>query len=241
MVYAVLILAVFAGAFTQGVAGFGSGMVTMALIPLVMDLPDAVAVVAVICLFVNYSILVQLREHVTRERAGPMIAGALIGVPIGLLALKRFDPSVLKITLGVLLIGYAAQSLMRPRDAHRGIPNGWGFVAGIAGGALGGAFNTGGPPSVIYVTMQNWGKDGTKATLTAFFCSISTLQMPLYIAGDVLTTEHVPYIAAALPTLGLGLGAGTRVYDTIDQEVFRRVVLAMLAVMGVAYLLRELL
>ncbi len=240
MVYAVLIAAVFFGALTQGVAGFGAGMVAMALIPLVMDVPDAVAVIAVVCLVVNFSILVQIRSHVTRERAGPMIAGAFIGVPVGLLALKRFDPSVLKITLGIILIGYAVQSLMRPREGAQGISHAWGFIIGIAGGALGGAFNTGGPPAVIYVTLQGWTKDATKATLTAFFCSISTLQMPLYIASDVLTAEHVPYIAAALPTLWMGLWAGTKVYDTIDQEVFRRVVLAMIAVMGVAFLVKEL-
>jgi len=240
VLWIVLVVAVFAAAFTQGVAGFGAGMVSMALIPLVMDVPDAVAVVAVVCLVVNFSILVQLRQHVTLARAGPLIAGAVLGVPVGVVALKRFDPSVLKITLGLILVGYAVQSLARPRERARPLHAAWGFATGILAGALGGAFNTGGPPAVIYVTFQRWSKDVTKATLTGLFCAVSVVQLPLYVGSGVLTLEHVPHIAAALPTLGLGLWAGTRVYDRIDQELFRRIVLAMIAVMGVAFLVKEL-
>jgi uncharacterized membrane protein YfcA len=240
VLYAVLILAVFAAAFTQGVAGFGTGMVSMAVLPLVMPLPDAVAVVSVVCLVVNFSILVQLRRHVTWERAGPLIAGAVVGVPLGLLALERFDPSILKITLGLILIGYAIQSARGPLQGRRTLAPAWGLAVGVAAGSLGGAFNCGGPISVIYVTLQSWSKDATKATLTAFFCAISTIQMPLYIGTGVLGRDHLPLIAAALPTLALGLWFGTKVYDSIDQAMFRRVMLVLIGVMGVVFLAREI-
>ena len=239
MVYAVLLAAVFAGAFTQAVAGFGSGMVAMAFVPLVMDVPDAVAVIAVVCLVVNYSIAVQMRRHVTLPNAGPMMAGALAGVPLGLLLLKRFEPSTLKLILGLVLVGYAIQALSRPKDRDVDIGTAWGFPFGFAGGALGGAFNTGGPPAVVYVTLRAWDKDVVKATLAAFFCAISTTQMPVYVAADVLRAEHLPYAAAALPTLGAGLWVGTRVYDRIDPHLFKRLVLVLIAVMGVTYVLRE--
>lgn len=241
IVYVTLLIAILLAAFTQGVAGFGSGLVAMAILPLVMPLDDAVPIVAMTCLVVNFSILVQMWRHVERAKVLPMVLGALVGVPLGAVALKQVDPGMLELVLGVILIAYAAHALFGGSGRRVVIGDRWGLVTGVVGGVLGGAFNTGGPPAVVYVTMRDWSKDATKATLQGFFCAISTLQMPIYVAADVLGTEHLKMAAVALPTLGIGLWLGTKVYDRIDAPLFRRIVLVMIAVMGVVFVVRELL
>ena len=48
--------------FVQGVAGFGAGMVSMAILPLAMPLMDVVPIVGVFCAATNGLILLQLRK-----------------------------------------------------------------------------------------------------------------------------------------------------------------------------------
>ena len=169
-----------------------------------------------------------------------MILGALIGVPLGSLALQTIPAQYLKVGLGTVILWYSAQSLLSSGSGRRLISDRWGFPFGLAGGALGGAFNTGGPPAVIYVTLKDWNKDQVKATLQAFLLSISLTQLPVYIAAGILRTEHLLLDAVALPALGLGLWIGTLVYDRIDTEAFRRVVLIGLGVIGLVYVVGNL-
>jgi len=234
--YAILAGAVFLAALTQGIAGFGAGMVAMAILPFVLeDLEDAVAVVAILCLVINGAIFIQLRQHVQRAQVLPMILGAVIGVPLGSLALQTIPAQYLKLGLGLVILWYSGQSLLSSGSQRRLASDRWGFPFGLAGGALGGAFNTGGPPAVIYVTLKDWNKDQVKATLQAFFLSISLTQLPVYLAAGILRTEHLLLDAVALPALGLGLWVGTRVYDRIDTEAFRKVVLVGLGIIGLIY------
>lgn len=240
MEYVVVLVGVLLGAFVQAVAGFGSGMVAMALLPLVLPITDAVPVVALVCAVVNGSILVQLRQYVERSKVLPIAAGVVVGVPIGIAGLQNLDPSVLKLTLGVILVGYAIQGLTAGGGRRLHLSERWGYLAGLACGTLGGAFNTGGPPLVIYVTLQDWTKNATKASLQVAFITVSLIQIPGYLITGVMGREHLVFGAIALPALGLGLWAGSRVYDRIDAVTFRRVVLAMMAIMGVVFVAREL-
>jgi uncharacterized protein len=237
--YALLAAVIFCAAFTQGVIGFGSGLVAMALIPLFMDLQDAVPIVALVGLVLNSVILVQLRAHLDRKKVLPLIGGALLGVPLGVLALRHLDPGPLKLMLGVLLIIYVATSIFGPKDRPRAVHDRWGYLAGFVGGGLGGAFCTSGPPVVLYITLKDWTPDAIKATLQAFFLAISVTQIPMLAATGILGVEHLPLSATALPVLLIGIYAGTRVYDRIDPTLFRRVILAGLAGMGVFYVVQN--
>jgi len=238
--YAVVLIGVLVGAFVQSVAGFGAGMVAMAILPLVLPMTDAVPVVAVVCAVINGSILMQVRQHVERSKALPLAVGVVLGVPIGILGLKSLDPSVLKLVLGVILVGYAAQGLSSGGGRRLHLSDRWGYLAGLACGVLGGAFNTGGPPVVLYVTLQDWAKDTVKASLQAAFVTVSLTQLPGYAIAGVLGRQHLVMSAIALPALGLGLWGGTKVYDRIDAATFRRVVLIGMAIMGVVFIAREI-
>ena len=65
-------------------------------------------------------------------------------------------------------MGYGAYNLLRP-----GLPalrsEAWAYPFGFAAGVLGSAYNTGGPPVIIYGTMRRWPPAHFRATLQGFF------------------------------------------------------------------------
>lgn len=97
--------------FVQGVSGFASGMVAMAILPLALPMIDVVPVVAIFCAATNLSILIQLRHSVDEEvmSALPMlIFGQFGGVPLGVMLLQHADPEWLRVLLGFTMLGFVA-------------------------------------------------------------------------------------------------------------------------------------
>jgi uncharacterized membrane protein YfcA len=233
-----VILVVLVAAFVQGVMGFGSGAISMALLPLLMPISDAVAVVSVICLCINACLLIKLWAAISWRPLVPLALGATLGVPLGVSFLKSIDEGQLQITLGAVMLLYAAVKLSASSLLERTISDRWGLAFGAVGGALGAASNVGGPPLIIYVTMKDWGRDQTKATLQAFFLVISLIQVPAFVATGVLRTDHLPLIAAGVPALLLGVWAGSRLYDGVGAGHFAKLMVWFLGLIGLFYVAR---
>lgn len=97
--------------FVQGVSGFASGMVSMAILPLAMPMIDVVPIVAIFCGATNLTILLQLRHSLDEQVLAslPMlIFGQFGGVPLGVLLLQHADPEWLRIMLGVTMLAFVA-------------------------------------------------------------------------------------------------------------------------------------
>lgn len=228
-------------AFVQGVVGFGFGLVSMALLPLWIPVDDAVPIVAVFCLMVNGSLLVQLRRNVRARDARPLLLGGLAGIPLGVLFLDSAAPTLLRAVLGVLLVGYVALSLLRRQRGRAPVEasNRWGLLAGFSGGLLGAAFNTGGPPAVLYVAAKpSWPPAVVKANLQAFFVMTSVVQLSMFAATGILSTEHLAIDAGAIPMAVLGAWLGNRASASLDKQRFHSLLLIALALLGGSFLLR---
>lgn len=230
---------VFLAAFTQGVVGFGFGLVTMALLPLFLSERFAIPFVAVYCLGVAALIAWQLRAHLDWRRAVPLLVGTALGVPLGVLALQVANPLHVKLVLGVTLILYSAWSLMTTVTREREIPVAWAYVAGAASGVLG-AFNTGGPPAVVYTTLRNWDKDATKSTLQVVFVLTSIIQLTGFAWTGMMTADILLQNLIMAPAIILGVVLGHLLYKRIDQLTFKRALLAVLFVVGVVYVEKAL-
>ncbi len=216
-------------------------MFSMALLPLVLDLQDAVPMVAVQCLVINVVLWYRHREDFRLQRILPLVAGALVGVPLGVLALSWLPAQGLFAVLGIVMLLYAAQNL-RP-SVRQGPPlsDRWGPLFGLVSGALGAAFNTGGPPAILYVAWKRLDKGATKATLLGFFCCISFVQVPLLAHQGLLQMEHVRTDLALVPAILLGAGAGLLVYQRLNAARFAKVLVVLIGLAGAQYLLRSFL
>lgn len=244
-----LAIILLAGA-TQGVAGFGFGMLAMGLSPLVLPFQESVPVVAVLAMGSRIIVLLGWRRHVEWYRLRPLLIGAVLGVPLGIYALVHLERRWVLASLGLVIVSFALRGLRAEFGARRAVetetldrgddPQGrkWGYLAGVLGGALGGGFNVGGPPAVIYVSSRRWAQGGVKATLQTYFITISTVQIALLLYEGLLTPELLLVDALLVPALVLGTVAGHRVARRVPNEVFRRVLLFVLLALGLNFVVR---
>ncbi len=164
MTIPVLFAIVFLAALLQTTSGFGFALMAMPLVALVIGVKAAAPLVALVG-FTLYAVnLVRYRRGLDWRVLLPLAVAAALGVPLGVWALGNLDEHVVKTVLGVILIAYGLYSLWRPHTAPLRSDL-WAYPAGFLAGVLGGAFNTPGPPVIIYGNLRQWSRDLFRSTL----------------------------------------------------------------------------
>ncbi len=232
-------------AFTQGVLGFAFGLILMGTLPHFVPFKEAVPFVALFGLCLNAFLFVRYRRSVRWGSAVPLIAGGLAGVPLGVALLHTQPSALLERVLGVVIVIAALWSLFGTRITTRAggateerTHRPAGAFAGVLGGILGGGFNIGGPPVVIYGAWARWSPSAFRGTIQAFFFVLAVLQITLLGGTELLTMETVRSGLPYLPVLGLGAWLGATVGDRVRPDLFARLVLWALVLLGILYFLR---
>jgi len=247
---AVVLIAILLGGITQGTAGIGFGLVSMAILPTVLDLGVAVPVVAGFGFLACAIVLLRWRRHLDLAETFPLLLGEAVGSPLGVFGLISLDRRWVEAALGALLVGYGLRSVLARRaapgttdcggDAGRPPHRAWGLLAGLVGGVFGGAFNTGGPPLIVYATARGWSPGAFRANLQLCFLFNTAIQLVLLAANGFFDRDVLTMQATALPALLGGLLLGTWLGRRLDPERFRRMVFTLLIAFGALYLTRAI-
>jgi len=228
---------VVAGSFLQGVTGFAFGMVTMALLPFLMTVKEATPLVAVLALPNAASILWQTRQGSDLRKGGGLLAGLVFGVPLGVIFIAKMNNTVVEKTLAVVLILVALQGLLFQPKIGAGVRPLWGPIAGFLGGMIGGAFNIGGAPIVVYVYRQAWSKETIIAVMQLVFLISILYRLMFYALTGVLSATILLKCLLLLPSVIIGSSLGVRCQRKIDVARLRVGVNVILIVLGVLLLL----
>jgi len=140
-----------------------------------------------------------------------------------------------------VLVAFGLCSLVRPR-----LPEvkatGWLADAGIGvvNGLLGGSTGLGGIAPTIWCGLRGWPRDEQRAVFQP--TAVATFLMTfLWLGGSgTVSPEAVRLFAAGLPALAAGTALGWVLYGRLDEGAFRRVILALLLVSGLALLLASI-
>lgn len=217
--------------FTQGVSGFGAGLVAMPLLTLLLGIKAAVPLSMLNGLIITGFLSLQLKGHIDWKKILPLLLGCQPGIFLGALALKKMNADLLQLGLGIFISLYAIYCLATPPKPRIISPR-WGYVAGFLTGVISSVFSAGGPPAVIYVSLTGWAKDEIKATLSVFFF-VSGIVTAIGHAINGLTTSSVlQHFAWTGPFTLAGVLAGSLLYRRIKQQTYISVMLWLLIVMG---------
>ncbi|MCS6845010.1 MAG: sulfite exporter TauE/SafE family protein [Caldilineales bacterium] len=228
-------LAIFISVFTQSTVGFGTAMVGMPLLVSIVGIRVAAPLVALIGLTTEVLLLFILRGHLEVRSIARLVAAAAVGVPLGIWGVRHLSEALVVGLLGVVLVAYALYNLVGlqvpPLAAAK-----WAYVFGFASGVLGGAYNTSGPPVVIYGTGRRWSPDEFRANLQGFFLVIDAMVVAGHAAAGNLTGEVWQVYLVGLGALAAGMALGLAVGRRIAPETFRKLVLVTLALLGLRLL-----
>lgn len=231
-----LCLVFFLAGLVQGISGFGSALVAIPLLTLVIDIKEAIPLCMLISLVITTYLSLQLRRHFDRKKLLPLCIGAVPGIIVGATLLKLVPSEIIRVLLGVLIISYSMYSLASTPKERR-LKEKWGYLAGFLSGAIGAAFSAGGPPAIIYSTLKSWGKDEIKATLTGFFCFNSYLGAVAHAVSGLTTATVFHSFLISVPAVLLGTAAGSYCYGFFPREIYLKIIYIFLIIIGTMMIL----
>jgi uncharacterized membrane protein YfcA len=231
----VVIFATFllAGA-VKGVIGLGLPTISLALLTVAIDLPQAMVLLLVPSLVTNvWQALVGGQVCSILHRLWPFLLMAGGTVWLGAIALTRVDLAVLSALLGALLVSYAVVGLAGARFAVPARHEVWlGPVTGITNGVLTGMTGSFVVPGVMYLQSIGLPRDTLIQAMGMLF-SISTLALALALQSNGLLSVETGIVStlALLPAL-LGMVLGQRMRRRLSEVLFRRVFFVSLFILG---------
>lgn len=233
------------GGFAKGVVGFALPMIGLSVLGSFLPYEVAVALLIVPTLVSN---LFQALRNGVAAALGSLrdywMMNLILMVMIALSAqlVLRLPEALLLALLGVFITGFGLSQLAgwRPRLPARG--RGWlEAAAALVGGFFGGISGIWGPPIVLYLLAAEVPKVELIRVQALSFLVGSLVLLVAHLRSGVLDAVTLPASAwLVLPTMA-AMFAGYRVQDRLDQQLFRRVTLAVLILAGLNLLRRGLL
>ena len=233
--YVVAVL--FAAYLVRGLAGFGSGLIAVPLLSLVLPVPLVVPLVVLLDYVGSASQGLRNVEHFAWPDQLVLIPFMLVGVGVGLHVLAVLPARTLARALGAFVIVYALYQWL-PLPPLRG-SRAFATVCGFFGGLVGTVFGAGGPFYVIYFTLRALPKTVFRATFAINYLIDGSVRLIAYVVTGLLALETAPLLALGLPVAAAGLYAGGRLQTGFSQPVFVRMVSLLLIASGLALLVKR--
>jgi uncharacterized membrane protein YfcA len=234
---AIFLIATFAGALVAGVSGFAFGLIAAAMWLHVLTPVQTATLIIAYGLIVQGYAVVKLRRSLDWHRLWPFLAGAAVGVPVGVGVLGWANPAHVRAATGVFLILYSLYALARPalKSTARGgaaADAGVGFLNGVLGGMTGLA----GILVTVWCGVRGWPKDQQRAVFQPFAVAVFVMSAAWLGTRGALSADTLLLFLLGLPALLAGTWVGLKLYGRLDEAAFRKVVLVLLLASGVTLL-----
>jgi hypothetical protein len=220
-------------------AGFAFSAVAGAILLHVFEPSEAVPLMMACSVGVQASTLLTLRHHMRWKESLFLIAGGLLALPIAIFLLQSADTRSLQIAFGGLITAYAAYSLFRPASSH--LPTidhqGRNMLIGFGGGLIGGLTAMPGALPTIWCDMHGMPKDQQRGLVQPFIAAMQVSALTLMLSRHELPSNILIDFAVSVPPLAAGTTLGILMFRRINEAAFRRIILVMLLVSGLALVL----
>jgi len=233
LVTAFAILVIFLAAIVRGFSGFGFSMLAITALSLLYPPAEIVPSIFMLELAASLNLLPSIWKDIHWHSLGPLTLGCLIATPIGVWFLAHIAPAPMQLALAVFVL--IATALLAIGHQFKRMPGPVAStMAGAASGLSNGAFGIGGPPVILFYFSSPAGAAAGRASLTAFFLATDVIGLGNQFVQGLINWNTAYRAALWLPPLLIGVWVGARSFKSVDQALFRKAVLALLAVMAVA-------
>jgi uncharacterized membrane protein YfcA len=227
---------IFIATLTRSTFGFGDAMVGMPLLTMVIGLSTATPLVGLMGITASATILIKHWRDVHIKSVWPLIVYTLIGIPIGILLLKGLYENVMKSVLAFVIIIFSLYKIFKPKLFTLANDKS-ACVFGLLAGILGGAYNTNGPPVVIYGTLRQWNPEKFRATLQGYFLPTGSLIAIGHCIGGFWTKTVLLNYLISLPVILIAIFLGGRINRRIPKAKFDNYVYTFLVILGTCLLI----
>ncbi len=233
-------LIVLCGYVVLGVGGFGSALVSMPLLALVLPIKMVVPIMLLLDFVGMLTQGVRLRRDLDHSEMLAVVPWQLTGMATGVAALVVLPAQALLTALGIFILTYAIYSL-RHHPNRKAIARWWAAPAGLFGGLIGGMFGTGGAVFAMYFTARIPDPSRMRATMSAVFVVNTSARLALFLMTGLLFQRDIWLAFAVLvPLVLVGTYIGHRLHGKLTRLQVARLISVLLLFSGVSVLVKAL-
>ena len=220
----------------QGIAGFGFMLIATAgliqFYPAQMVVPGMALVYIPLGLAQSY----QVRRQIDWRLLATWLISGLVGLLPGTHILRVVDSLMMKRGIGLTMVFLATLLQFRPGRPFRN-EQAARIGAGVVAGILGASTSISGPPLVLAGIKQRWPVEPFRATLLAFFTSLSIVIVAYQTRAGIVSMDTVWWSASGLPGIAIGFVTSALLRDRVSDDHFRKLGVGLVFGGGLAALL----
>ncbi|MBW1703169.1 MAG: CoA transferase [Deltaproteobacteria bacterium] len=230
-----VMIVIFFSAVVRAAFGFGEALIAMPLLALIIDIKLATPLMALVGTSIALVIILKSWKEVDFAEAKRLVLSSVLGVPLGIFLLKDVYSGLIKIILAVVIISFSVYKLIQP-EIYRTVGKRSGYVYGFFAGILGGAYNTSGPPVIIYGTLRRWSPHEFRATLQGYFIPTGLFVLMGHCLSGLWTSTVFQLYLISIPIVALAIATGFRINRVVSGQKFDRYIHMFLIVIGIILL-----
>ena len=225
----------------QSALGFGTTMITMGFLPLIMDYGKAMGLSIIMVTVSTLYISVKYRKSIQWGVMLPfLIPTAIITGIVNFLSAK-VSSDIMYLLLGIMFVAvsifffvFSSRIRIEPTPAS-------GAVLGVICGICYGLFASGGPTAALYLLPATKDKKEYLATIQAFLCVNNLIILFISLFLGRLDMADLPMVGAGLIAMFAGTLLGLVIHDRIPSSIFGKVIYAFVGIGGVWIIVSHLL
>lgn len=222
---------VFLAAIVRGFSGFGFSLLAITALSLIYTPAQIVPSIFMMELVASLNLLPSVWKDVHWRSLLPLSLGCFVATPIGVWALANVPAPPMQLALSIFVL--IATALLAKNFALKTMPGTVASTAvGAASGLANGAFGIGGPPVVLFYFASPAGNFAGRASIIVFFIFTDSIGLINQSVQGLVTWETAQRALIFLPLMLFGVWIGARSFKSVDQVLFRKIVLAVLALLA---------
>ena len=108
------------------------------------------------------------------------------------------------------------------------------MLIGLISGIIAGSTSLGGVPVILFFINQDSDKLTFRANLTLYYTVIGAVSFLGYFQGNLVSEEVVKYSLILLLPLALGITAGMKLVNRVNEKLFKQIALGIITASGIA-------
>lgn len=219
------LLVIALAATAQAVTGFGFALVAVPLLAPAVGVQTAVPTAVMVVLLLSSWATLRERSSVEWRVVLVVSAAGLVGMPLGVVALKSWPEDALRLAIASTVLVFAILLTLRLSLPHGPRAQ---VVTGCLCGAAEAATGMNGPPLVLLFEALGLSPRAFRASLQAVFAAQSAAAVAGLLWSGQIGAATLSLAALAPIPLAVGWLVGNRLFARLDRATFRWVVIATL-------------
>ncbi len=231
---ALLLTAIYITAsFTQGVTGFGFGLLSVPLVSLLFSPGDAVGMNAIVGTTNCVYAFILLRKLVKYRQTLCLFLMSALFVPAGAYFLVYVNKHIVLVIMGLMVVAVTLREFNPNRNPDSPIFHSrFSLLFPALAGLLGGAFTAPGSAIVPYMFARERDPHIARANLQFFFTLISGLVIASHLWTGNLNHQNALRALPFIPLVFLFTKLGSMTAFRVRRDIFRRIVNIALLLLG---------